>query len=96
MALCGLIGIGTSMPPINTGYPPLVPCFPSITVIVGRHLSLQLGEKITNPQYIGGLVWLGNPGGAVLQWLVQVPAQWRSGMGTLRLRFDFNQPGVRK
>ena len=32
--------------------------------------------------------------GAVIQWLMQLPAQWRSGLGGFRLRFDFRQPEV--
>lgn len=100
--LAGLIGIGFGTLNAANQYwlPSVSPLFSSITVIVGLGiLGLQLGEKITNPQYamLGGLVlaW-GTLAGAILQWLAQVPAQWRSGMGTLRLRFDFNQPGVRE
>jgi putative peptidoglycan lipid II flippase len=58
-----------------------------------------LALKSPTPQYalLGGqiLAW-GTLAGAILQWLVQVPAQWRSGMGTLRLRFDFSHPGVQQ
>ena len=100
--LAGLIGIGFGTLNAANHYwlPSVSPLFSSITVIVGLGiLALQLGDKITNPQYagLGGLVlaW-GTLAGAILQWLVQVPAQWRSGMGTLRLRFDFNQPGVKE
>lgn len=100
--LAGLIGIGFGTLNAANQYwlPSVSPLFSSITVIVGLGiLALQLGEKITEPQYamLGGkvLAW-GILAGAILQWLVQVPAQWRSGMGTLRLRFDFNQPGVKQ
>lgn len=100
--LAGLIGIGFGTLNAANQYwlPSVSPLFSSITVIVGLGiLALQLGEKITYPQYalLGGqvLAW-GTLAGAILQWLVQVPAQWRSGMGTLRLRFDFNQPGVKQ
>jgi putative peptidoglycan lipid II flippase len=46
---------------------------------------------------MGGLVlaW-GILAGAVLQWLVQLVAQWRAGLGTLRLRFNFKRPGVQE
>lgn len=100
--LAGLIGIGFgTLNAANQFWLPSVsPLFSSITVIVGLGiLAMQLGTKITTPQYalLGGqiLAW-GTLAGAILQWLVQVPAQWRSGMGTLRLRFDFNQPGVQQ
>jgi len=100
--LAGLIGIGFGTLNAANQYwlPSISPLFSSITVIVGLGiLALQLSEKITDPKYamLGGqvLAW-GTLAGAILQWLVQVPAQWRSGMGTLRLRFDFNQPGVKQ
>jgi len=51
-------------------------------VIVGLGiLALQRENYQSQYAMLGGLVLAGNPGGAVLQWLVQVPA-WRSGMGT--------------
>jgi putative peptidoglycan lipid II flippase len=100
--LAGLIGIGFGTLNAANQYwlPSVSPLFSSITVIIGLGiLALQLGDKVTNPQYaiLGGqvLAW-GTLAGAILQWLAQVPAQWRSGMGTLRLRFNFNQPGVRQ
>ena len=100
--LAGLIGIGFgTLNAANQFWLPSVsPLFSSITVIIGLGiLASQLGAKITTPQYalLGGqiLAW-GTLAGAILKWLVQVPAQWRSGMGTLRLRFDFNQPGVQQ
>ena len=98
--LAGLIGIGFGTLNAANQYwlPSVSPLFSSITVIMGLgFLALQLGKEITTPQsaLVGGqvLAW-GTLAGAILQWLVQVWAQWRSGMGTLRLRFDFNQPGV--
>lgn len=100
--LAGLIGIGFgTLNAANQFWLPSVsPLFSSITVIVGLAiLASQVGAKITTPQnaLFGGqiLAW-GTLAGAILQWLVQVPAQWRSGMGTLRLRFDFNHPGVQQ
>jgi putative peptidoglycan lipid II flippase len=100
--MAGLIGIGFGSLNAAELYwlPSISPLFSSVTVIIGLvFLTLQLGDKVTTPQYalIGGLVlaW-GTLAGAVLQWLVQVPAQWKAGMGTLRLRFDFKQPGVKE
>ncbi|MGF1492622.1 MAG: murein biosynthesis integral membrane protein MurJ [Microcoleaceae cyanobacterium] len=98
--LAGLIGIGFGT--LNAGdmywLPSISPLFSSL-ILVGSigGLAIYLGENITNPAYalIGGVVlaW-GTLGGAFLQWLIQIPAMWRAGLGKLRLRFDFKQPGV--
>ena len=103
MALfAGLIGIGFATLNASDQYwlPSISPLFSSITVIGGiAVLAMQLGSKITLPEYaiLGGQVLaIGTLAGAVLQWSVQVVAQWRSGLGTLRLRFDFQHPGVRE
>lgn len=103
MALfAGLIGIGFATLNAADQYwlPSISPLFSSITVIGGLAvLAMQLGSKITLPEYamLGGQVLaVGTLTGAVLQWLVQVFAQWRSGLGTLRLRFNFQHPGVRE
>lgn len=100
--LAGLIGIGFGT--LNTANQywllSLSPLFSSITVIGGLViLAIQLGHQITQPNYalIGGLVlaW-GTLAGAILQWLVQLITQWRLGLGTLRLRFDFQSSGVQE
>lgn len=102
MALfAGLIGIGFGTLNAADMYwlPSISPLFSSVALIGGLGiLVLYLGEKITDPQYalVGGLVlaW-GTLAGAILQWLVQIPAMWRSQLGKLRLRFNFRQPGMR-
>jgi len=100
--LAGLIGIGFATLNAADQYwlPSISPLFSSITVIGGLTvLAMQLGNKVTLPEYamLGGQVLaVGTLTGAILQWLVQVVAQWRSGLGTLRLRFDFQHPGVRE
>jgi putative peptidoglycan lipid II flippase len=84
----GLIGIGFGTLNAADQYwlPAISPLFSSITVIIGVWFFRdQYGPAV--------LAW-GTLAGAVLQWLVQIPAQWQSGMGTLRLRFEFNRPGV--
>lgn len=100
--LAGLIGIGFGT--LNTANQywllSLSPVLSSITIIIGLGiLYWQLGYKITSPQYVllGGqvLAW-GTLAGAILQWLVQLVTQWRLGLGTLRLRFDFRSSGVRE
>lgn len=98
--LAGLIGIGFGALNAADHYwlPSVSPLFSSVTVLIGLgFLATQLGEQITAPQYalLGGLVLAWSTlAGAVLQWLVQIPAQWKSGLGRLRLRFNFQQPGV--
>ncbi|CBN57066.1 MULTISPECIES: murein biosynthesis integral membrane protein MurJ [Kamptonema] len=98
--LAGLIGIGFGTLNAADMYwlPSISPLFSSVAVIGGlAFFAMQVGDKITQPKYAlaGGLVlaW-GTLAGAAMQWLIQVFAQWRSGLGTLRLRFEFQQPGV--
>lgn len=99
--LAGLIGIGFGALNAADHYwlPSVSPLFSSVAVLVGLGiLALQLGNQMTAPEYalLGGLVLAWSTlAGAVLQWLVQLPAQWRAGLGRLRLRFNFQQPGVR-
>jgi putative peptidoglycan lipid II flippase len=103
MALfAGLIGIGFGVLNADDQYwlPSISPLLSSVTVLLGLGtLLLFLGQDLIASDYalIGGqvLAW-GTLAGAVLQWLVQVPVQWRSGLGRLRLRFDFHQPGVKE
>lgn len=98
--LAGLIGIGFGT--LNAAnlfwLPSISPLFSSITVIIGLAvLWLQLGNKITAPEnaVLGGVVLaVGTLAGALLQWIVQLVAQARAGMGSFRLRFDFRGPGV--
>ncbi len=100
--LAGLIGIGFGTLNAADQYwlPSISPLFSSVALIgaIGI-LALSLGGQITAPEYalLGGrvLAW-GTLAGAILQWLVQLIAQWRSGLGTLRLRFEFNRPGVKE
>jgi putative peptidoglycan lipid II flippase len=103
MALfAGLIGIGFGTLSAADEYwiPSISPLLSSLTVILGvGGLMLALGSKVADPQYVhlGGMVLAyGTLAGAILQWLIQVPAQWRAKMGGLRLRFNFRQPGVQE
>ena len=100
--LSGLIGIGFGTLNAADHYwlPSVSPLFSSITVLIGLGiLALRLGPAITTPEYalLGGIVLAWSTlAGAILQWLIQLPAQWKTGMGKLRLRFDFQQPGVKE
>ncbi|MGH8001251.1 MAG: murein biosynthesis integral membrane protein MurJ [Brasilonema sp.] len=96
----GLIGIGFGT--LNAAnlfwLPSISPLFSSITVIIGLGiLWLQLGNKITAPEnaIIGGVILaVGTLTGALLQWIVQLIAQAKAGMGGFRLRFNISTPGV--
>ncbi|MBE9209655.1 murein biosynthesis integral membrane protein MurJ [Nostoc sp. LEGE 06077] len=98
----GLIGIGFGTLNAANQYwlLSISPLLSSITVVAGIGiLTLQLGKNIILPEYafMGGMVlaW-GTLAGAILQWLVQLIVQWRLGLGTLRLRFDFKAPAVQE
>ncbi|MGB7086071.1 MAG: lipid II flippase MurJ, partial [Phormidesmis sp.] len=92
------IGFGTLNAADQYWLPSISPLLSSSAVIVGVGiLWLILGEDITDPSYamLGGMVLAGGSlAGAVLQWLIQVPALWKSGLGRLRLRFNLQEPGV--
>lgn len=98
--LAGLIGIGFGTLNASDQYwlPSISPLFSSLAAVMGLGILFwQLGDQINAPQYIqlGSLVLAGGTlVGAILQWIAQLIAQWKSGMGTLRLRFDWRIPGV--
>lgn len=98
--LAGAVGVGFGTLNLANQYwlISISPILSSITTIIGIGvLALQIGPKITRHEYalIGGLVLAWSTlAGAISQWLVQLITQWRLGLGTIRLRFDFNSPGV--
>ncbi|KAF3887931.1 MULTISPECIES: murein biosynthesis integral membrane protein MurJ [Nostocales] len=100
--LSGFIGIGFGTLNAAQHYwlPSISPMLSSVTVIIGLgFLALKQRTLANTPDsfLLGGLVLAGGTlAGAVLQWLVQSIVQWREGMGTLRLRFDFYSPGVKE
>jgi putative peptidoglycan lipid II flippase len=100
--MAGLIGIGFGT--LNAGdmywLPSISPLLSSLTVIVGAGWFIwQYGEKsaLLENAHLGGqvLAW-STLAGAILQWVVQLIVQWRSGLGTLRLRFDVKLQEVRE
>lgn len=100
--LAGLIGIGFGVLNATDQYwlPSISPLFSSVTVLIGLGgLALYLGDKMILPEYaaLGGavLAWSTLAGG-ILQWLVQIPGQWKSGLVGFRLRFNFRQPEVQE
>lgn len=98
--LAGLIGIGFGTLNASDQYwlPSISPLFSSLAIILGvGYLMWQLQEQINAPEYLqlGSLVLAGGTLiGAILQWLAQLIAQWRSGMGRFRLSFNWRLPGV--
>jgi putative peptidoglycan lipid II flippase len=100
--LAGLIGIGFGTLNVANQYwlPSISPLLSSITVVIAVGvLWLQLGSNIyaaENVLYSGSILAVGTTAGAVLQWGVQLIAQAKIGMGSFRLRFDFNQPAVKE
>ncbi len=93
------IGFGTLNAADQYWLPSISPLLSSTSVIAGLGiLWLVIGSDISDPSYalLGGMVLAGGVlVGAVLQWLIQVPALWSSGLGRLRLRFNLSDPGVR-
>jgi putative peptidoglycan lipid II flippase len=93
------IGFGTLNATDQYWLPSISPLLSSSAVIVGLGiLWLVVGDDIGNPNnlMLGGMVLaFGSLAGAILQWLIQVPVLWKSGLGSLRLRFKLNDPGVR-
>lgn len=100
--LAGLIGIGFGTLNADDQYwlPSVSPIFSSGAVLVGLGLLYAaIGQNITDPSYflLGGAVLAASTlAGALLQWLVQLPALWRSGLGRPRLRFNWHDPGVQQ
>lgn len=94
------IGFGTLNAADQYWLPSISPLLSSSAVIVSVGiLYLVLGGDISSPDnyVLGGMVLAGGTLiGAFLQWLIQVPALWKSGLGRLRLRFDWKDPGVRE
>jgi putative peptidoglycan lipid II flippase len=98
--LAGFIGIGFGTLNAADMYwlPAISPILSNVALIGGVGLlAVELGAKISLPEsaILGGkvLAW-GTLMGAMLQWLVQVYAQWKAKLGTLKLRFEFGRPGV--
>ena len=98
--LAGLIGIGFGTLNAADSYllPSLSPLFSSITIVVAMGgLLWRIGDNINTPQYltIGAIALAGATlAGAILQWLAQLTLQLKTGMGRLRLRFDWRIRGV--
>jgi putative peptidoglycan lipid II flippase len=100
--LSGLIGIGFGT--LNAGdmywLPSISPLLSSLTVIGGVgwlmfHLNGTTGT-VENARFGGQVLAWSTLAGGVLQWLVQVVIQWRSGLGTLRWRLNWRQKEVRE
>jgi len=103
MALfAGLIGLGFGA--LNAAdvfwLPSVSPLLSSVAVIAGIALLWwKLGAEILSPTtaVIGGIVLAASTTiGAILQWLIQLPALAREGLNKLQLVWDWKDPGVRE
>lgn len=98
----GLIGIGFGTLNADDQFwlPSVSPLFSSVTVLIGLGVLYgMVGQAMIQPQYFllgGAVLGVSTLAGAVLQWLVQLPAMWKSGLGRPRLRFDWSDPGVQE
>ena len=100
--LAGLIGLGFGA--LNAAdvfwLPSISPLLSSLAVIVGLGvLWWQVGPRIVDPSMalIGGIVLAGTTTlGALLQWLIQLPALAEQGLHRLRLVWDWKHPGVQE
>ncbi len=93
------VGFGTLNAADQYWLPSISPLLSSSAVMISLGiLWLVLGGDISNPDnlMIGGMVLAGGSLiGAILQWLIQVPALWKSGLGRPRPGFNFRDQGVR-
>ncbi|MCA1903757.1 MAG: murein biosynthesis integral membrane protein MurJ [Cyanobacteria bacterium KgW148] len=94
--LAGLIGIGFGALNASDQYwlPSISPLFSSVAVVVAVGI-FALGDR-SDPWQGGRVLAWGTLVGALLQWLVQIPAQIRSGLGSPRLRWQVRHPGVQE
>ena len=100
--LAGLIGLGFGS--LNAAdefwIPAVSPLMSSAALIVGVGvLWWQLQEAIGDPRYalLGGAVLAAATlVGALLQWLIQLPALIRQGLARFQLVWDWRHPGVRE
>ena len=100
--LAGLIGLGFGS--LNAAdefwIPAISPLMSSAALVVGVGLLWwQLGNGITLPAAAmsGGVVLaLATLVGALLQWLIQLPALIRQGLARFQLVWDWRHPGVRE
>ena len=100
--LAGLIGLGFGS--LNAAdefwIPAISPLMSSLALILGVGvLWWQLGDAIATPAFAiqGGVVLaLATLVGALLQWLLQLPALARQGLARLRFVWDWRHPGVQE
>jgi putative peptidoglycan lipid II flippase len=100
--LAGLIGLGFGS--LNAAdefwIPAISPLMSSLALILGVGLLWgQLGASIASPAFAirGGVVLaFATLVGALLQWLLQLPALVRQGLARMRLVWDWRHPGVRE
>jgi putative peptidoglycan lipid II flippase len=97
----GMIGIGFGALNAADSYwlPAISPLLSSVTMVVAvGTLALMYGGNLAKPEYaaIGSLVLAGAfLVGTIFQWGAQVIAQRQQGLGTIKFRFEPQQPAVK-
>ena len=99
--LAGLIGLGfgalNAADVLAAGHSPLLS---SLAVLIGLALLwLQAGAAIGTSTWAwagAAVLAISTLAGALLQWLAQLPALAKQGLGQLRLNFRWRQAGVRE
>jgi putative peptidoglycan lipid II flippase len=100
--LAGLIGLGFGALNAADVYwlPAISPLLSSLAVLIGLGLLwLQAGAAIGTAAWAwagAAVLAISTLAGALLQWLVQLPALAKQGLGQLRLNFHWRQAGVRE
>ena len=100
--LAGLIGLGFGALNAADVYwlPAISPLLSSLAVLIGLALLwLQAGAAIGTATWAwagAAVLAISTLAGALLQWLVQLPALAKQGLGQLRLNFRWRQAGVRE
>ncbi len=98
----GLIGLGFGSLNAREEFwlPSISPIISSLAIIFGIiFLWIQVGSSIDNQSLAlkGGIVLaISTLGGAILQWLIQIPTLFRKGLSKIQLIFDWNNPGVKE
>ncbi len=98
--LAGLIGIGFGTLNAANLYwlPSVSPLFSSLITLIGLGVfAFVVGKQVHSAHYLelGGIILATTTlAGGILQWLVQVFAQWKHGLGTLKFRLNWRTPGV--
>ncbi len=97
----GLIGLGFgSLNAANEFFIPAIsPLMSSLALIFGVGIFwIYIGPEISSSDFsfLGGVVLaIATLGGAIMQWLIQLPSLFKKGLGKINFIWDLNHPGVK-